>query len=379
MVPIYVDHAATTPLHPSVIEAMSPYYEQQFGNPSSIHAFGRNARAALDESRRKMASYLGVDASTIVFTSGGTEADNMALFGAALANQHKGKHIITTKIEHHAILHTCQHLEKLGFEVTYLPVDQYGQISLDELEQALREDTTVVSVMYGNNEVGTLQPIEKIGELVKNSGALFHSDAVQAFGLEQINPSSLHLDFLSISGHKINGPKGIGCLYIAPKTPFSPLLYGGAQERNRRAGTENIAGVVGLATAAQISFQEREERRASYLKYRQRLLEIFGEGEITYKYNGHPTDFLPHILNVSFEGVRADTMLMNLDLQGIAASSGSACSAGSLQPSHVLLAMYGDEERANSAIRFSFGVTNSLEQIEQIGQTVVSLVKRLKR
>ncbi|WP_025028601.1 cysteine desulfurase family protein [Caldalkalibacillus mannanilyticus] len=374
---IYVDHAATTPLHPKVLDTMLPFFQAQYGNPSSIHRFGREARAALDQARNRVASALGVQPGTLVFTSGGTEADNMALIGVALANQDRGKHIITTQIEHHAVLHTCQYLEQLGFEVSYLPVDSFGQVKLSSLEQAIREDTILVSIMYGNNEVGTLQPIKEIGELLKDKGIYLHTDAVQAFGIERFDLSEMNVHLVSISSHKINGPKGIGCLYVAPKVLLSPLLFGGSQERKRRAGTENMTGIVGFATAIELALDEIEEKRALYQEFRQRLLSIFTEEGLSYEINGHPEQYLPHILNVSFEGVRTDALLMNLDLAGIAASSGSACTAGSLQPSHVLLAMHDSEERANSAIRFSFGLGNTLEQIEQVGHTLVSIVKRM--
>jgi cysteine desulfurase len=375
---IYIDHAATTPLHPQVLEAMLPYLDTHFGNPSSIHGFGRESRAALDQARRNLAETLGVEPGQLVFTSGGTEADNMALLGVAIANQHKGKHIITSAIEHHAVLHTCQHLEEMGFEVTYLPVDSYGQVHIGDLQNALREDTILVSIMYGNNEVGTIQPIIQIGELLKEQEVYFHTDAVQAFGIEQLDIKKMNVQLLSISSHKINGPKGIGLLYIAPKIQLHPLLFGGAQERNRRAGTENIAGIVGFAEAAKLAYEHIDERRKAYQGYRERLLELFAGAGVEYQLNGHPEQFMPHVLNVSFDGVRADAMLMNLDLEGIGASSGSACSAGSLQPSHVISAMHKSEERVNSAIRFSFGLGNTMQEIEKVANTVVKIIRRLR-
>ena len=326
---IYVDHAATTPIHPQVIEAMLPFLQTYYGNPSSIHGVGRETRAALDQARKRLGGILQVDPAQIVFTSGGTEADNMAILGVALANKDKGKHIITSSIEHHAVLHACRYLEEIGYEITYLPVNQYGEIKLSELEKAVREDTILVSIMYGNNEVGTLQPIREISLLLKERNIYFHTDAVQAFGIEDLNLSEIPVDLLSVSSHKINGPKGIGLLYVAKHVKISPLLYGGSQERNRRAGTENIAGIVGFAEAAELAYRTMLERRKQYTSYRELLLAAFDRAEIQYKLNGHPNQYLPHVLNVSFMEMKADAMLMNLDLEGIAAASGSACSAGS--------------------------------------------------
>jgi cysteine desulfurase len=378
MTHIYVDHAATTPIHPQVVQAMLPYLDTHYGNPSSIHGMGRKARGAIDQARRVIASSLHVEPSTLVFTSGGTEADNMALVGVALANQHKGKHIITSMIEHHAVLHTCQFLEQLGFEVTYLPVDQDGRVRVNEVEEALRDDTILVSIMYGNNEVGTIQPITEIGQLLRNKATYFHTDAVQAFGIDSLNPKAIGIDLLSASSHKINGPKGIGLLYVQPDVRLNPMMYGGTQERNRRAGTENLAAIVGFAEATQIAYREVDERRSKYEVLRKTMLHIFDEEEISFDVNGHPAHYLPHILNVSFHGVKSDVMLMNLDLSGVAASSGSACSAGSLQPSHVLQAMYKDEERILSAIRFSFGLGNTEDEAVKIAQKTSEIIKRVK-
>ena len=373
---IYVDHAATTPIHPDVVETMLPYMQTHFGNPSSIHAVGRETRSALDQARRLIANQLGVEPGQLVFTSGGTEADNLAIIGVAMANQHKGKHIITSTIEHHAVLNTCKYLEEIGFEVTYLPVNSEGEIELGSLENALRKDTILVSIMYGNNEVGTLQPVREISQLLKERNIYFHSDAVQAFGIERIDLQEIPIDLLALSSHKINGPKGMGLLYLGKKVKMSPLLFGGSQERNRRAGTENTAGIVGFAKAVEIASREMDERRKAYLAYRQRILQILDQEGISYQLNGHQEKFLPHILNVSFAEMKADAMLMNLDLEGVAAASGSACSAGSLQPSHVILAMHGEEERAKSAIRFSFGLGNTLEQMEQVAYTVVKILQK---
>ncbi|GGK16328.1 putative cysteine desulfurase IscS 1 [Caldalkalibacillus thermarum] len=375
---IYVDHAATTPVHPRVIEAMLPYMDKQFGNPSSIHVFGRETKAAVEEARRTIARLLGAEAKQITFTSGGTEADNMAILGVAFAAREKGNHVITSQIEHHAVLHACQYLESQGFAVTYLPVDENGRVRPDDVREALREDTILVSVMYANNETGAVQPVEEIGALVREKGILFHTDAVQALGMLSFDVSTLPVDLVSFSGHKINGPKGSGCLYVRETVKLHPLLYGGAQERNRRAGTENVPGIIGFAEALKLAQQDIEAKREKYAGLRQRFLDILRAEQVVFQINGDLDHCLPHIVNLSFAGVKADALLMNLDLEGIAASSGSACTAGSLQPSHVILAMYGDEERAGSAIRFSFGLGNTLEQIEEVAYKTARIIKRLQ-
>lgn len=375
---IYVDHAATTPVHPEVVKEITPYFGELFGNPSSIHGFGRQTRGAIDQARQSLAQHIGAKPGHLTFTSGGTEADNLALIGVAIANQDKGKHIITTQIEHHAVLHTCQYLEQEGFEVTYLPVNSYGEVRVRDLEKALREDTTLVSIMYGNNEVGTLQPIMEIGQLLQGKQAYFHTDAVQAFGLENIDVEEQAIDLLSASSHKVNGPKGIGFLYTRPDVKIKPLLFGGAQERNRRAGTENIAGIIGFAKAAKIAYTDIKQKKEQYLEFRELMLDIFSRSGVEYVVNGHPVKSMPHILNVSFPGVRADALLMNLDLNGIAASSGSACSAGSLQPSHVLQAMTDQEEYILSAIRYSFGLGNTREDIQQVAEQTVKIVNQMR-
>lgn len=374
---IYLDNAATTPMHPEVVAAMQPVLLQTFGNPSSTHRFGRNARQVVEGSRETIAKHLGAKANELIFTSGGTEADNMAIFGVALANQDRGKHVITSQIEHHAVLHACERLEQLGFEVTYLPVDETGIVSVEQVQDAVRDDTILVTIMYGNNEVGTIQPIRSIGEFLRQKGIPFHTDAVQAYGIERIKAGELPVDLLSISAHKINGPKGVGALYASRHVKMSPHLFGGSQERKRRAGTENVAGIVGFAAAVQLMAEERLVRREKYDAMREAMLRIWAESGITFEVNGHPEHSLPHILNVSFIGIDTETMLMNLDLEGIAAASGSACTSGSLERSHVLIAMHLSEERADSAIRFSFGITNTVEEVEEAAQKVVKIVKRL--
>lgn len=377
---IYVDHAATTPMYPEVIAKMTETMKDIFGNPSSIHSFGREARKVVDEARYGIAQTIGARETEIVFTSGGTEADNLAIFGAAEANKEKGNHIITTQIEHHAVLHACQELERRGFEVTYLPVDKNGAVSLVDFQEALRDDTILVTIMYGNNEVGTLQPIAEIGELLKDHQALFHTDAVQAYGIERLNVQELQVDLLSASAHKINGPKGIGFLYMRSGLKLSPRLFGGEQERKRRAGTENVPAIAGFLAAALMSEQQMAEKKQRYTNFKQVLLSQLEAGKIDFHLNGTLENSLPHVINISFPGTHVEALLVNLDLAGIAASSGSACTAGSVEPSHVLVAMYGKgaEELTNS-IRVSFGLHNTEEQIQQVGQEMVKIVKRLTK
>jgi len=376
---IYFDHAATTPVHPRVVEAMTPYLTQVYGNPSSVHGFGRKARQALEKARDGIAGSLHVDPQALIFTSGGTEADNLAVIGGALAQQGRGRHVITTQVEHHAVLQACEYLEQIGYEVTYLPVDETGMVRMSDLEAAVREDTVLVSVMYGNNEVGTLQPIAEIGRFLRERRIIFHTDAVQAYGVLPLDPEQLFVDMLSVSAHKINGPKGVGALYLGKHVPISPLLHGGSQERKRRAGTENLSGIVGFAEAARIATEEREERVAKYNQIKAAMLGRFQEAGIAYCVNGHPERTLPHILNVSFPGIETETMLMNLDLVQVAAASGSACTSGSLELSHVLKAMNLGEERAESAIRFSFGITNTVEEAELAAKKIVQIATRLQK
>ncbi len=375
---IYLDHAATSPMHPNVIDKMMAVMTSDFGNPSSIHAFGRQARHILDEARETIAASIGAGRNEIIFTSGGTEADNTALIGIAEANRAKGKHIITTMIEHHAILHTSQFLEKIGFDVTYLPVNESGLISIDDVQAALRDDTILVSVMFGNNEVGTIQPITEIGQLLKEHQAYFHTDAVQAYGLVPIDVNQLNIDLLSVSAHKINGPKGIGFLYVRDGVKLQPHTYGGEQERKRRAGTESVPAIVGLAEAVRIAQSEMEEKSKRYQGFKDILLAVFDEAGIQYDINGCLKKSLPHVLNVSFSGTNVESMLVNLDLAGIAVSSGSACTAGSIDPSHVLVAMFGkNSERTKNSIRFSFGLNNTEEEIQQAAFETVKIVNRL--
>lgn len=375
---IYVDHAATTSIHPKVIEKMMHVMSTSYGNPSSIHSFGRQARQIIDEARDIIAESINASASEIIFTGSGTEADNLAIFGIADAYKQNGRHIITTKIEHHAVLHACEQLENLGFDVTYLPVDITGRVSIHDVEKALRDDTILVTIMYGNNEVGTIQPIKEIGELLANHQALFHTDAVQAYGLEKIDVKKLGINLLSVAAHKINGPKGIGFLYAEKNVKLTSTIFGGDQERKRRAGTENVPYIAGFVEAVTIVQQEREARRKKYEKFKQLFMQILEENNVEFLRNGSIDYSLPHVLNLSFPGANIEAILMNLDLAGIAASSGSACTAGTISPSHVLVAMFGKEsERLQNSIRFSFGLNNTEEEIKKVAQETAEIIGRI--
>lgn len=373
---VYLDHAATTPLRKEVLEAMMPIYQEHFGNPSSIHRFGRRARQAVDEARVTLAKTINAHPNELIFTSGGTEADNLAILGFVANHQHRGHHLITTQIEHHAILDTFKHLEQRGFDVTYLPVDESGRIAIESLREALRDDTILVSIMYGNNETGALQPIDEIGQLLADKNITFHTDAVQAFGSVPIDVLASRIDMMSTSAHKINGPKGIGFLYVKKELILEPQSFGGEQERKRRSGTENVAGIVGFAKAAELAILEMEQKVAIYTRLKEQLLAGFEKEQIAHSVNGDIERSLPHLLNVSFHGKKVDSLLVNLDLAGIAVSSGSACTAGTLQPSHVLKAMFDDEERVRSAIRFSLGLGNDENDIDYVVCELAKIVKR---
>ncbi|GIO13620.1 cysteine desulfurase NifS [Cohnella xylanilytica] len=383
---IYFDHSATTPMHPEAIREYAETAALGPGNPSSLHAHGRAARSRLTAARDKLAAILGCSPSELVFTGGGTESDNAALYGAAWAQRKrdpKRSVIVTTAIEHHAVLNACRKLEAEGFELVLLPVDETGRVSAADADKAIGETTAVVSVMAANNEVGTLQPIGEIGRIARERGAVMHVDAVQAFGYEPIDLRELPVDLLSLSAHKIGGPQGVGLLYIRQGTPYEPTLRGGSQERNRRAGTENVAGIAAFARAAEIAAGSREERRAHAAAVRSALLEGLAEelGPDGFRVNGHPDESarLPHILNVSFPGLSNETMLMNLDLSGVAASGGSACTSGSLQPSHVLTAMGLPAHFCQSAIRFSFGLGNNTEEAQKTAKIIATIATRLRR
>lgn len=375
---IYLDHAATTPMHPKVIEKMQAVMGEVYGNPSSIHQFGRSARAMLDENRRYIAGSIGADEKELYFTSGGTEADNLALIGVALANQNKGKHIITTAIEHHANMHAAEHLESLGFDVTYLPVNEAGYVNPADLEKQLRDETILVSIMMINNEVGTIQPIKEIADLLKEHQAYFHTDAVQAYGLIKLDVNELGVDLLSASAHKLNGPKGIGFLYAQQDVKFHALQHGGNQERLKRPGTESLPGIVGMRTAIQKIEDNQYQTYNKYQGYRDLFYQQLKQSELEFSVNGELDQLAPTILNLSFADTKVEPMLMSLDLEGVAVSSGSACTAGSIEPSHVLTAMYGaDHPRTNNSIRFSFGFANNEEQMIEAAKRVIEVVKRL--
>ena len=371
---IYLDHAATSPMHPDVITAFSEGLGTVYGNPSSIHGTGRAARKALDDARKIFAASIHADDNEIIFTSGGTEADNLAIFGTAAKKN--GKHIITTVIEHHAVLHACEKLEREGYDITYLAVDENGRVRAEDVKNALRNDTILVSVMLGNNEVGTIQPIAEIGELLKGTDITFHTDAVQAYGVLPIDVDKLNVDLLSVSAHKLNGPKGVGFLYQRKGTALSPLLYGGEQERKRRAGTENVPAIAAFAKAVEISLATMEEKTAVYEQYKAIFKTALDQQKIDYKENG--SHQMPHILNLSIPGIEIESFLVNLDLSGIAASSGSACTAGSIDPSHVLVAMYGEQAaELRNSIRFSFGIGLTPEDIEQAAVKTAQISQRL--
>jgi cysteine desulfurase len=382
MTDIYLDHAATTPMHPQVLEAMLPYFNSVYGNPSSLHQFGRKARQAITAARDQIADALHCSPGQIVFTSGGTESDNLAIMGVAKALQLSGKtHIITTQIEHHAVLHTCKQLEDNGFEVTYLPVDGLGSVQLDDLHHAIRPETALVSIMYGNNEVGTIQPIDEIGRICRERSVLLHVDAVQALGSIPLHLNEMPVDLVSFSGHKINGPKGIGLLYMGRKVPLFPLMFGGSQERKVRPGTENVAAIVGFAKAVELAFQHGEDKQSTMRKLRELFLDTLTQeiGVDGFRWNGHPEQRLEHIVNVSFPGIDKETMLMNLDLMGVAVSGGSACTSGSLEHSHVLQAMGLSQALIHSAIRFSFGYGTTEQTIIEAVTKIGTITNRLRK
>jgi len=377
MTKIYLDHAATTPVHPAVSATYIETLESIFGNPSSIHSFGREARKSLDDARKTLAQSVHAEPSEIIFTSGGTEADNAAVFGSVMAMKVKGNQIITTNIEHHAVLNPCKQLELLGFEVTYLEVNDDGQITVEQVEKALTDKTVLVSIMYGNNEVGTIQPIREIGALLKEHQAIFHTDAVQAYGIVPLHVDELGVDLLSVSAHKLNGPKGIGFLYQRKGLDTTPVLFGGEQERKRRAGTENIPAIVAFSEAVQIAQQAMEQNTANYSNYATIMTNVFKQEDITYEMNVKSAEKLPHIMNISFPGTDIESLLVNLDMAGIAVSSGSACTAGSLDPSHVLTAMFGEgSSKLRNSVRFSFGLGLTEETVKEAAELTAEIVKR---
>ncbi|HLR03799.1 MAG TPA: cysteine desulfurase family protein [Virgibacillus sp.] len=377
---IYLDHAATTPVHPTVLDKINELTLDIYGNPSSIHHAGRKARKYLDEARRVIARSIHATEKEIIFTGSGTEADNLAIIGTALKNKHNGKHVITTEQEHHAVLHAFELLEEMGFQVTYLPVDEKGLLHLEDLEQALTDETILVSVMFVNNETGVIQPIKEIGECLADHQAYFHTDAVQAYGLLDVDVNDLQVDLLTTSAHKIYGPKGIGFLYIQNDVPIKSLAVGGNQEHVRRAGTENMMGIIGFQKAVELIEDEREERMDEFKHYRNVFLQSLEEEGVSFTINGDITRSIPSIINISFPGISVEPLLMNLDLAGISASSGSACTAGSIQPSHVLVAMYGEnDKRIANSVRFSFGSLNSTSISQEAAERISEVIKRMQQ
>lgn len=378
---VYLDHAASTPVHPEVAERMMKVMTSQYGNASSVHAFGREAKKIVNGARDRIASLLGCQSDELVFTAGGTESDNLAILGLLESLGVKGKHVITSAIEHHAVLHTCHELERRGCEVTYVPVDSTGRVSVEDIAGAIQDNTVLVTIMYGNNEVGTVQPISEIGELCRNRGIVFHTDAVQALGSETINCRELPVDMWSFSAHKINGPQGVGALVVRRGLSVSPRLFGGLQEKKRRAGTENMAGIAGFTAAVEWTVNNMEARIRHYRELRSTLLEGLRQeiGEDAFVINGNSEHYLPHILNISFPGANTETMLMNLDMERIAAASGSACTSGSLEISHVLQAMKLSDPVLRSAIRFSFGLGNTTQEMEYTAQKIGTILNRLRK
>ena len=376
---IYLDNAATTQPHEKVVAAMEPYFGKIFGNPSSIHSFGRDARKAVDESREKVANLISCAPEEIIFTSGGTESDNFALLGTAYANKQKGNHIITSKIEHHAILHTCSFLEKQGFVVTYLTVDHDGLVDPEEVRKAITDKTILVSIMHANNEIGTIEPLSEISKITKEKGILLHTDAVQSAGHIPISVKELGVDLLSLSAHKFYGPKGIGALYVKKGIKLETLLHGGSQERKRRAGTENVPAIAGLGTACEIASKEIKNETDHLVRLRDKLISGILSTIPESFLNGHPTLRLPNNVNIAIKYIEGESMLLNLDLMGIAASSGSACTSGSLNPSHVLMAIGLKHDLAHGSLRFSMGRLTTKKEIEYVLLELPKIVEKLRK
>lgn len=375
---IYMDHAATTPVNPQVLEAMLPYFTDKFGNASSIYSIGRESKKALEEAREKVAKALGAMPREIFFTGSGTEADNWAIKGTAYANKDKGKHIITTSIEHHAVLHACQYLESDGFTVTYLPVDENGLVSPQQVLDAITPETILISIMFANNEIGTIQPIGEIGKIAKEKGIIFHTDAVQAIGNIPVNVNDLNIDLLSLSGHKFYGPTGVGALYVKKGVKIASFMHGGAQERGRRASTENVPAIVGLGKAIELATENIDEYNKKLIELRDRTINEVMEKIPFVRLNGDRYRRLPGNVNFSFEFIEGESLLLMLDMKGIAASSGSACTSGSLDPSHVLLAIGLPHEIAHGSLRITFGEENTHEDIDYLMEVLPTVVNRLR-
>lgn len=375
---IYVDNAATTKMNAAVAEEMIPFMTEFYGNPSSIYLEGREAKRAVEKSREQVAKAISAEPKEIYFTGSGTEADNWAVRSAASAYSNKGKHIITSSVEHHAVLHTCQELEKQGYEVTYLPVDKYGRVSVEDLRNSIRPDTILVSIMFANNEIGTIMPVKEIGAVCRENGVLFHTDAVQAIGMCEIDVEELNIDMLSLTAHKFHGPKGAGALYVRQGVKLTPFITGGAQERGKRAATENVPGIVGLGKAIELAAENIPERQKKLSELRDYYIEKV-LNKIPYsRLNGHPKDRLPGNANISFQFIEGEGMLLRLDMKGISASSGSACTSGSLDPSHVLLAIGLKHEEAHGSLRVSFDETNTKEQVDYIVDELADIIELLR-
>ena len=375
---IYLDYAATTPTHPEVVKAMLPYFTEVFGNPSSIHAHAQEAKEAVEEARAEVASFIGAQDEEMIFTSGGTESDNTAIKGVAYANQSKGNHIITSSIEHHAVLETCRFLEEIGFQVTYLPVDKYGTVSPDDVRRAITGKTILISVMHANNEIGTVQPIREISRVTREAGIYFHTDAVQTVGHIPIDVKELGIDLLSMSAHKLYGPKGVGALYARKGTRLVPFIHGGGQERERRASTENVPGIVGFSRAIELARQEMNEEAEHLTSLRDKLIKGLLERIDHTRLNGHPTNRLPNNVNISIEFVEGESMCLNLDLEGICASTGSACSSGGIEASHTILALGLPPLQAHGSLRFSLGKWTSEEDIDRVLESLPRIVAKLR-
>lgn len=375
---VYLDNAATTPVNPEVLREMMPYFTEKFGNPSSIHSFGREARQAVDKARERVAKALGAKPEEIYFTGGGSESDNWAIKGVAFANRDRGNHIITSKIEHHAVLHTCEYLESQGFEVTYLDVDEYGMVDVEQLKKEITDRTILITIMFANNEIGTIQPVEEIGKIARDKGIYFHTDAVQSVGKIPIDVDRLNIDLLSMSGHKIGGPKGVGVLYARKGVKIHNLIHGGAQERRMRAGTENVPAIVGLGKAVELASENLENNIKRLTALRDKLIEGIMDKIDHVRLNGHPTKRLPNNVNFCFEFIEGESLLLSLDMVGIAASSGSACTSGSLDPSHVLMAIGLPHEIAHGSLRLTLGEINTQEDIDYVLEQLPPIVERLR-
>lgn len=375
---VYLDYAATTPTDSKVLEAMLPYFTDYFGNPSSLHSFGRETKQAVEMAREKIATFIGAKPEEIIFTSGGTESDNTALIGVAQAKRNKGTHIITTAIEHHAVLETCRFLEKIGFRLTYLNVDKYGLVDPSDVEKAIKSDTILISIMHANNEIGTIQPIAAIGQIAREKGITFHTDAVQTFGHIPINVDDLKVDLLSASAHKLYGPKGVGILYARKGTNFIPFMHGGDQERGRRASTLNVPSIVGFGKATELASQEMETETNKLIPLREKLINGIIEGIEDSYLNGDATQRLPNNVNVSIAYVEGESMILNLDMEGIACSTGSACTSSSLEPSHVLMAIGLSPELAHGSLRFSLGKYSTAQDIDRVLEVLPAIVSKLR-